>query len=148
MAASQLVLDASYTLEAILPSSEKWRSEAVEVIEAIAAGEVEARVPWIFFAELAYVATSRMRGRQLDAAAALGFLRRIDSLGLRVEAGDQRSVALHMSAIAWHAGAYDAIYLELARRSAAPIATRDRGMTSAARVRGVALFKAEAIKRP
>ena len=54
------------------------------------------------------------------------------------------SSALHRAAMAWHAGAYDAICLDLARRLDVPIATRDRGMAAAARSAGVSVFRGDA----
>lgn len=148
MAAERLVLDASYALEAILPSSEKWRREALEMIAAIAAHDVEAHVPWVFFAELANVVTRSVRGRRVDDRAAADFLREIDVLSLRVDPAELGSLALHQAAMTWHAGAYDAIYLDLAARLAVPIATRDRGIVTAAHAFGVPVHRADAIERP
>ena len=140
MAAEPLVLDASFVLEAILPTSEKWRFEAVDMIAAIAAHDIEAHVPWVFFAELANVVTRSVRGRRVDGGVAADFLLEVDALSLRVDPPEAGSLALHQAALRWHAGAYDAIYLDLAARLAVPIATRDGGMAAAARAGGVATF--------
>ena len=140
MAAEPLVLDASFVLEAILPTSEKWRFEAIDMIAAIAAHDIEAHVPWIFFAELANIVTRSVRGRRVDSRIAADFLLEVDALSLRVDPPDAGSLALHRAALRWHAGAYDAIYLDLAVRLAAPLATRDRGMATAARAAGVSMF--------
>ncbi len=141
MATDRLVLDSSFALEAILPTSEKWRREAVDLIEAIATRDIDARVPWLFFAELANVVTRRVRSRNLDSESAMGFLERIDSLALHVDLTLEQSLVLHSAAMKWHCGAYDAIYLDLAMRMAIPVATRDRGMVTAARAAGVAIFE-------
>ena len=148
MAAERLVLDASYALEAILPSSEKWRQEALEMIAAIAVHDIEAHVPWVFFAELAHVVTRSVRGRRVDSRVAADFLLEVDVLSLRVDPAEAGSLALHQAALRWHAGAYDTIYLDLAARLAAPIATRDRGIITAAHAFGVPIYRADAIKQP
>lgn len=140
MASEQLVLDASYVLEVILPTSSMWQLDAFDLMDRIAGGEVEARVPWVFFAEVAATVTRKTRGGRIDAQDALDFLQRVDALGLQVEPPASRSLAMNQAALRWHAGAYDAIYLDLAARSAAPVATRDQGMATAARAAGVATF--------
>ena len=148
MAAERLVLDASFALEALLPSSEKWRRDAVNMIAAIAAHDIEACVPWIFFAELAHVVTRSVRGRKVDGRVAADFLREVDVLSLRVDPAEAGSLVLHQAALRWHAGAYDTIYLDLAARLAVPIATRDRGIITAAHAFGVPVYRADVIKRP
>lgn len=104
MAGERLVLDSGFVLEAVLASSEKWRREAVEMIEAIAVRDVDARVLWLFFAELAQVVTRNVRGRRLDRDEGQAFLAQIDALALHVDL------------------------------------TLDRGMASAARAAGIAIF--------
>ena len=148
MAAERLVFGASYALEALLPSVEKWRQEALERVAAIAAHDIEAHVPWVFFAELANVITRSVRGRRVDGRVAADFLREIDVLSLRVDPAELGSLALHQAAMTWHAGAYDAIYLDLAARLVTPIATRDRGIITAAHTFGMPVYRADAIERP
>lgn len=147
--AVELVLDASYALEAVLPSSLQKQLEAFRLLEAIGRRDVVAHVPWVFFVELAYVATKAARAQvpRLTTADAARFLGQMDALGLEVDAADQGSLTLHQAALRWHAGAYDAIYLDLAERLAAPLATHDRGVMAAARTFGVTVFQADA-KRP
>lgn len=140
MATERLVVDSNYVLEAVLPTTEKWRREAVDLVERIASRDIDARVPWIFFAELTSVVTRRVRGRQLDPDDALAFLDRIDSLGMHVDLTLEQSGSLHGAAMLWNAGAYDAIYLDVAKRMAIPVATRDKGMIAAARMAGVDVF--------
>lgn len=86
MAVTRLVLDidASFALEVLLPSSEKCRLEAFGMLAAIAAGDLEARVPWVFFAELAQVVTKSVRAKRVDVDVDAGavFLARIDAIGL------------------------------------------------------------------
>ena len=141
MAVERLVLDASYALEVVLPSFKAWHSDALDLLEAIAEREVDARVPWVFFAELAYVVTKRVRGGSIDAEEGDDFLRRIDSLAMHVDVTLEQGRSLHRAAIDFHCGAYDAIYLAVARQMAIPIATRDRGMASAARRAGIEVFE-------
>ena len=140
MASERLVLDASYVLEAILPTSGTWQFEAFDSMDRIASGDIEAHVPWVFFAEVAATVTRKTRGGRVDPQDALAFLLQVDALGLHVDPPGARSLALHQAALRWHAGAYDAIYLDLAARLAAALATRDGGMATAARAAGVSMF--------
>ena len=140
MASERLVLDASYVLEAILPTSSEWQLEAFNLMDRIADRDVDARVPWLFFAEVAGTVTRKTRGHRIDPHDALEFLERIDSLPMHVDLTLEQSRSLHSAAMQWHCGAYDAIYLDVAKRMAIPVATRDRGMITAARAAGVAIF--------
>jgi len=141
MAGERLVIDANYALESLLPTSESWRIESVELIESIAAGETDVCVPWLFFAEVANVVTKKVRRRIIDTDSAELFLARLDGLGLEVDMMLQPTLPLYEEAKRWQLSAYDAIYLDLARRMALPLATRDRGLASAARHCGVELFR-------
>lgn len=134
------MLDASFALEAILPTSKAWQSEAFDVIERIASQDIDARVPLLFFAEVAAVIARKVRARRLDADDAEAFLLQLDALGLHVEMTLDGSHQLYARAQQWQAGAYDAIYLAMAQEIAIPIATRDGGMVAAARMAGVAIF--------
>jgi len=137
MASDRLVLDASYVLEAIVPTSAQWQDEALDMLDRIGSGDVDARVPWVFFAEVASFVTRRVRGRRLDIEYARDFLARIDGLGMHVDLTLDGAGQLFANAMSWNAGASDGLYIDAARRMAVPIATRDRGMITAARAAGV-----------
>ena len=140
MASERLVLDASFALEAILPTTTVWQSEAFDLFDRIASQDLEARVPLLFFAEVAAVVTRKVRARRLDADDAAEFLRQLDTLGLHVDMTLDGALQLYTQAQQWQAGAYDAIYVAAARDMAIPIATRDRGMIAAAASAGVAVY--------
>lgn len=140
MATERLVLDASFALEAILPTSAAWQAEVFDLFDRIASQDVEARVPLLFFAEVAAVVTRKVRARQLDDAEAAEFLLQVDALGLHVEMSLDGASQLYERARQWQAGAYDAIYLAAAKEMGIPIATRDKGMCLAARQAGVAIY--------
>ena len=136
MASERLILDSGFALEAILPTKEAWRVEAVELIQRIADRDVDARVPWIFFAECAAVCTRKIRDSKvrLDKRIAAEFLEQIDGLGMHVDLTLDGAGFMHANAISWQCGAYDSIYIDAARRMAIPVATRDKGMVAACRL--------------
>lgn len=111
MATERLVLDASFALEAILPTSAAWQSEAFDLFDRIASQDVEARVPLLFFAEVAAVITRKVRARRLDDAEAAEFLMQLDALGLHIDLSLDGALQLFTQARQWQAGAYDAINL-------------------------------------
>lgn len=133
MASERLVLDASFAIEALAPTTALWQRQAFDLIDRIASRDVEASVPWLFYVELAAVITKRVRGRRTDATDGADFLAMVDGLGLHLDLSIDGAGALHANAMRWNAGAYDAVYIDLATRMAIPLATRDRGMVTAAR---------------
>lgn len=140
MASERVVLDASAAIEAILPGSEASRVAAVELLERIGSGDIEARVPWVFFAEVAHVITKKRRARVLTKEEAEDFLLQIDGLGLQVDLTLEGTGQLHATAMRWNASVYDALYIGAAERMAIPVATRDRGLMTACRAAGVQVF--------
>jgi predicted nucleic acid-binding protein len=50
-------------------------------------------------------------------------------------------IALHATAQRWQCGAYDGIDLDLAQRMRLALATRDRGLVTAARAAGVPTYE-------
>ena len=142
MASERLVIDASYVLEAILPTSRQWQSEAFDLMDRIATRDIDARVPWIFFAEVASVVTRAARGKRIDLQDAVEFMQRVDSLGMHVDLTIEQSYGLHSAAEHWGSGVYDAIYIDCAKRMAVPVATRDKGMIAAVGRASVPIFAA------
>lgn len=140
MASERLVLDASFAIESVVPTTAAWQRDAWELFERIAARDAEAAVPWLFYPEVSAACARRVRGGKLDADDAADFIEQIDRLPLMLDLSLDKSAATYVPAMQWQCGVYDAVYLSLARRMALPIATRDRGMVAAARVAGVALF--------
>lgn len=136
-----LVLDASYLLEALLPTTPAWQQDAFTLIDRLACRDAQACVPSLFFAEVASVLSRKTRSGQLEGGDVLDFLDQMESLPLQVEHELPGAAGLFRRAARWNCGVFDAIYLNTAVRLALPVATRDRGMSAAARVAGVALFE-------
>lgn len=104
-----------------------------------AAGAAQAHVPTLFWFEVRnLVALNERRGRlsEADGAAFLGLL---DRLALDVDT-DPSSAEVLSLARAHRLTAYDAAYLELARRRGLPLATLDNRLGHAATAAGVDLF--------
>ena len=80
------------------------------------------------------------RGR-IDASISSHFLSHLDALPIEV---DRSPSSIRLLALArQHAlSGYDAAYLELAQRNAAPLATLDRRLAAAATAAGVSLLRA------
>lgn len=137
----RVVLDSGYALEAILPTESKWQTEAIQLLERAAKGELQISIPLMFFAEVAAVVTRKVRGNKLDPTDAERFLEALTHIPVNLEIAVDHSLALYTKAQQWQAGAYDAIYLALAQGQGIPIATRDKGMIAAAKLAGVQVFK-------
>ena len=103
-----------------------------------------ADVPPLFLIEVANVLLMSARRRRIpDSAVAAGLadLRRMD---LRLDLGSAGETLAETVALAdaHQLTAYDAAYLELARRLNAPLATLDQPLANAARAVGIRLFTA------
>ncbi len=105
-------------------------------------------VPAIWSLELANAVLVGERKKRLNQSEIKIFTTLLESLSI-VE--DTRSVGENISNVLPHARtygltAYDAAYLELSIRQAAPLATLDGRLQKAANLAGVTLFKGEAHK--
>jgi predicted nucleic acid-binding protein len=140
VASDRLVLDASYALELVLPTQATWQAEAVAFFDRATLGDLDLVIPAIFFAEMAAVLARKVRGRVIAQATAEQFLEDFEQLAIALDVQISPASALFASAQRWQCGAYDAIYVELALQLDLPIATRDRGMVTAARAAGVPIF--------
>ena len=142
MASDRLVLDASFALESVLPTSAAWQREAWALLDQLASEDLEAAVPWLFYAEIAAACAKRVRSGILDAGDAADFIEQIDALPLQLDLSMEKGAGLYAAAMRWQCGTYDAIYLAAAAQMRLPIATRDKGMIAAARVARVPIFGA------
>lgn len=140
MASDRLVLDSSFALELVLPTHASWQADALRIFEHASSGALEIVIPMIFFAEIAAVLTRKVRSRAIAHDEAEAFLIDIQQLPIALDVSIVSAGGLYVYARQWQCGAYDAIYLELAQRMALPIATRDRGMLTAARAASVDAF--------
>lgn len=143
MAASdRVVVDASYILESILPTTAASRADANALIDGLASGELKAVVPWIFYCEIAATCAKAVRGRRLDDETARDFMDQLTNLGIDLDVKLDTASELYNGAMRTGAQAYDAMYVVLAESMGLPVATVDRGMRTAARALNVPLFSA------
>lgn len=99
-------------------------------------------VPALWFLEVANAfVQGETRGR-LSRSAMIKLIKRLQVLPIEVDQGATTRALHEILEIAQseRLTAYDAAYLELARRRALPLATKDRDLAKACRKRGVALL--------
>jgi predicted nucleic acid-binding protein len=134
---SDFVLDASVALAWVLDSP--IAAYALEVRHALASGK-RALVPALWHLEIANALASAERRRDLAGAD-------VDDALATIEATAARAIDTEMSLIAagealanarsFQLTAYDAVYLELARREGLPLATLDKSLRAAAAKAGI-----------
>ena len=141
MAFSQVILDASVTIEWFVSDKPGSGTYADDVLEAIESGEILPLVPDLWHYEIGSVLIAAKRGRRITA-------RRLDEAidvlnQLRPFTINTRQTASEVveQAAAFYLQGYDAVYFDLAKRLNVPIATGDGGMRTACRVHGVKLWK-------
>ena len=121
-----------------------FADEADEYADAVARSLSMRRaiVPVLWPLEIANtLVMGERRGRSTESQAA-AFVRFLQGLRIIVDAAGTLAAWTETLAIARRHGlsAYDAAYLELAIRTASPLATRDKPLESAAKAAGVVLF--------
>jgi predicted nucleic acid-binding protein len=102
---------------------------------------VETRAPILLYYELRNALLVSERRNRITEAMSAAFLRDLALLPIRVELPAE-DASLMTLARKRKLTAYDAAYLELAKREALPLATLDRALEKAAVAEGVALFGA------
>ncbi len=140
----RFVLDASVTLSWLLGDTAA-REEAypLAVLNALRATGTTAIVPMTWGLEIANV-IARSEAKDLVTAAQSGsFIALLDGIAIDVDAETFTHVLSDTLQLSrrYRLSAYDASYLELALRSASPIATLDEDLRRAATKAGVKLFK-------
>ena len=129
---TRVVLDACTAASWVLPDEEP------SSLEAIANAPLEA--PWLFWAELRNILiVSERRGRIPPGTAEI-HLGAIAAFGVTLDVTPEDATVLGL-ARAHRLTVYDALYLELALRRAASLATIDGPLAAAAAARGVALVE-------
>lgn len=131
------VLDASIAAAWFFPDEH----DAVAIAVALRLVEGTALIPTLFWFEIRNLLLVGERRGRVDAADSARFLAHLDALPLEVDAAPSSADLLALGR-AHGLSAYDAAYLELARRRAVPLATLDRRLAAAAAAAGVALFGA------
>ena len=126
------VLDASTTAAWCFPDEDD--SDADIAFDRLSAEP--AIVPALWWVEIRNILIIGERRRRIDAAETARFLADLDRLPIRIDNDPINDVLLTLARR--HAiTAYDALYLELAIRHAAPIATLDKRLAKAARDAGM-----------
>lgn len=129
--AVRLVLDASTALAWIF---ERIDPKEAERANAVLAGlkEREALVPPLWHVEVLNALVAAQRRGVITVSKALDFLSRLDRLPIRTDAAvPPRKEHVFALAREHNLSAYDAIYLELALRAGAALATFDRRLARA-----------------
>ena len=108
-------------------------SEAV--FEAVARDH--AIVPTLWHFEVAGVLAKHRKAGTISREEVESSLREIESLDIRVDRQPPSLIGLLRIAETYALTGYDSAYLDLAERSAAPLATLDRRLLSAAKLAGI-----------
>lgn len=135
---NRFVLDASVSLCWCFENQATTYSE--RIFELMAEGS-EARVPFLWPAEMANVLVLAERHKQIAPARVAAQIEAIGQWPIQVDAeGISRAFQQILTlAREYQLTTYDAAYLELAMRDALPLATLDQRLRRAARAVGVAL---------
>jgi predicted nucleic acid-binding protein len=123
---------------------EEFDAFAADVLQRLK--KHDALVPRLFYIEVANVALMGERHRGLSQEKTADFLRLLRSLPILQDTADVATGVDDVLLLARIHGltTYDATYLELARRSRLPLATRDQPLQRAAKLIGVPLVHVEA----
>lgn len=132
------VLDASVTVAWCF--EDEATPESWALLDALENGT--AFVPALWLMEVANILVCAERRGRITADKADGFFAMLRTLPIRVEPLEHGHAldAVRALARAERLTAYDAAYLELARRMKLPIATRDNDLCAAAQRQGVVLY--------
>lgn len=143
MAFKRVVLDASVTIEWVIPGKPSAADYAAKVLAAIEARDRLPMVPdlWHYEVGSVLIAAKRRRisAKRLREAGELLATLRPFTINPRLTAADVIAKATE-----FHLQGYDSIYFDLAHRLNVPIATTDGGMRTAARTHGVQLWQPSA----
>jgi predicted nucleic acid-binding protein len=125
-----LVIDTSSVMAWLMPDE-----TGVDLLVLLAAHD-DITVPWLFWIEVRNALLMAERRKRLSAAGIEELVQKLDDLGLAMDTTPNSS---HLFALARTYGlsAYDALYLELALRRKATLATSDVKLALAARAAGV-----------
>ena len=127
-----LVLDASALAGWLLPD------EAGLDLVALSEQHAEFAAPWLIWAEIRNILLVSERRGRIPANVVEQALEAVDGLGLILDTSPSSAVVAGLCR-AHRLTAYDALYLELALRKGATLATHDAALARAASAEGVAL---------
>jgi predicted nucleic acid-binding protein len=131
----RFVLDASVALGAFFEDEQDAYSVAVwESID-----QVRPTVPWLWHLELANILSRAASRGRITNEAVHDSWRRLEAVGLITLESERAMSHWLRCAGDWGLSAYDCVYLDLALRLKAPLASKDRDLIQAARRIGVEL---------
>jgi predicted nucleic acid-binding protein len=137
----QWVVDASVALAWVFDAQEPERNFAAHVLSAQQAGTIELCAPAVFHAEITYQLTKTGRAKRLKSIAVIEQAELIASAIAHTDhLANADCVTLTRFAMEHHVQGYDAHYLALAMLRGVGLATLDKGLASACRRAGVALY--------
>jgi predicted nucleic acid-binding protein len=112
-----------------------------EMLEWAVAGS-EMHVPSVWPWEILNVVGVTIKRRRISADRGREFLVQLATFNFKIDRPPETAdlLRLHSLASAHGLTAYDAAYLDLAKRLALPLATRDGDLTTAARAEGIAIL--------
>lgn len=128
-----LVIDASALAAWVLPDE-----AAAPDLDALIARHAEILSPSLLWAEIRNILIVNERRGRLPAGAAEAILAVIEALGVTLDSTPQGPVVLTL-ARRHRLTVYDALYLELALRRGAALASLDTALVAAARAEGVVI---------
>jgi len=130
-----------FVLDASIPAC--WALQDKEDPRALAAftriQSDDALIPSLWWFEIRNILVVNERRKRITESDSGVFLRDLASLRLKVDRAPEESVVLSI-ARTHRLSVYDASYLELALRQAAPLATLDKQLRAAARAEGSGLI--------
>ena len=132
-----IVVDASIALAWVLPDSEQNQKHAANVAEFGVSGTEELVAPRLLTTECSYRLLKYGRSHRWGEAKIAETAEFIDLLNLRYFEITSPVASLVRFAVRHHVQGYDAVYLGLALRIGARLATLDGGLRTAARAAGV-----------
>jgi predicted nucleic acid-binding protein len=133
-----LVLDASMTMSWCFADESTPASR--RVLDLLLDSYAEVPALWSF--EVANVLAVNEKRQRLTKAASVEFLQKLSGLDIRIDRSFPAVDGEVLLPLVWRYGltAYDAAYLELAKRKGLPLATFDKELIAAAPIEGVKLI--------
>ncbi|TAG26645.1 MAG: PIN domain-containing protein [Burkholderiales bacterium] len=137
----QWVVDASVALAWVFETEGQSQRFAAEIYHAQQAGVLKLHTPAVFHAEIAYRLAKTGRAKKLKSVT---ILEQAEVIAMAIDftehLGNSDCVTLTRFALEHNIQGYDAIYLALALEKRIGVATLDKGLASACRRAGVALY--------
>jgi predicted nucleic acid-binding protein len=133
------VLDASMTMSWCL--ADESTSLSRRVLDLLLDSYAEVPALWSF--EIVNVLSVSEKRKRLTKSASVEFLQKLSGLDIRIDRSFPAVDGNALLPLVWRYGltAYDAAYLELAKRKGLPLATFDKQLIAAAPLEGVKLIK-------